>query len=148
MNLIDQINQHKYLELDELGEPDENVLRIVVSEAIVSEETEDLNTGYTIISGLHPIISDETCCSYEFIFDHYVAYAVLNFSYADGDPNDPNNGLLLRTYPTSEFLDYVRQTTIATEVYPGRFVHYKIVCLRHVIEVASVSEPLIAQIVL
>lgn len=141
MNLIDQINQHQHTYVEELTEPDENLLRIVIAEAIVGDEPEDLDIGGTVLSGCKPIYSDESCCRYEVIFDHYVAYSVLNESYANGDPNDPQLGRAFRTYTSSMFLDYVSKATFATNLYPGQFKHYEIVCLDHVIDIASVNEP-------
>lgn len=141
MNLIEQINQHRHTYVEELTEPGENLLRIVIAEAIVGDEPEDLDIGGTVLSGCRPIYSDESCCRYEVIFDHYVVYSVLNESYADGDPNDPSMGLAFRTYTNSVFLDYVSKATFATDVYPGKFTHYEIVGLDHVIDIASVNEP-------
>lgn len=145
MNLIDQINRHRNLYLDELGEINENVLRIVVSEAVASKDTEDLVIGNTTISGRR-IVSDEACASYEFVFDQYIAYTVFNESYTYGDPNDPNIGLLFRTYANSLFLDFVRQATFATDDFPGKLTHYEIVCLDHIIDVAAVANPSITLI--
>ncbi len=42
MNLVDQINQHTYLFLTEIGEPEDNVLRLVIEEARASGEPEDM----------------------------------------------------------------------------------------------------------
>lgn len=145
VTLIDQINRHKYLYLDELGEPRENELRMVVSKAIASDETENLELGNTRLSG-RPIISNESSSRYEIIFDSYIAYTVLTESYVAGDPNDPNIGLLFRSYSNSVFLDYVSKATFATDEFPGIFTHYEIVCLNHIIEVASVTEPKVSRI--
>ena len=141
MNLIEQINRHKYLYLAEIGEPSDNVLRLVIEQATTSVEEHNLEIGETIISGLRNIISDETCFVYEIIFESYIAYSVLNESYARVDESEIFTGNLLRLYSKSNFLDYLKLATFAAEDYPGKFEHYEIVGLNHVIEVASVDNP-------
>jgi len=141
MNLVEQINQHRYIYLTEIGEPDVNVLRIVIAEAKVSGETEEIDLGAAKITGAYPIVSDETCNSYEIIFASYIAYAVLNESYAGVDEYEKYTGRYFRVYSQSHFLDYVRVATFASEDYPGKFAHYEVACLDHIVEVVSVSEP-------
>ena len=141
MNLIEQINQHRYIYLTEIGEPDVNVLRIVIEEAKVSSETEDIDLGTAKITDVHPIISDETCFAYEVIFGSYIAYAVLNESYASVDEYEKYTGRFFRVYSKSHFLDYIGAATFATEDYPGKFTHYEIACLDHVVEVITIDEP-------
>jgi hypothetical protein len=141
MNLIEQINQHRYIYLTNIGEPDVNVLRIVIEEAKVSGETKDIDLGTAKLTDVHPIISDETCSAYEIVFGSYVAYAVLNESYASVDEYEKYTGRYFRVYSKSHFIDYVRAATFATEDYPGKFTHYEIACLDHIVEVVSVDEP-------
>ena len=80
MNLIEQINNHKYLYLTEIGEPEDNVLRLVIEQARTGDEERDVTVGETTFSGLRDIISDEFCFAYEIIFESYIAYSVLNRS--------------------------------------------------------------------
>ena len=141
MNLIEQINQHRYIYLTEIGEPDVNVLRIAIEEAKVSGETEDIDLGTAKITDVHLIISDETCYSYEIIFGSYIAYAVLNESYASVDESEKFTGRNFRVYSKSNFLDYIRAATFASEDCPGKFTQYEIACLDHIVEVVSVDEP-------
>jgi transposase-like protein len=141
MNLIEQIEHHKYLYLTEIGEPDINVLRIVIEEAKASGETRDVKVDSTKISDCRPIISDETCQKYEIVFGSYVAYCVRNESYTVMDESEKFTGRLFNIYSKSHFLDYVRAATIASEEYPGKFVHYGINCLDHIVDVVSVDEP-------
>lgn len=141
MSLIEQINQHRYIYLTEIGETDVNVLRLVIEEAKISGETEDIDVGTAKLTDVHPIIADETCCAYEVIFGSYVAYTVLNESYAGVDESGQYTGRYFRVYSKSNFLDYVRAATFASEDYPGKFTHYEIACLDHIVEVVSVDEP-------
>lgn len=45
MDLLEQIDQHKYLWLAAIGEPKDNVLRLVIAEARASDTVEDLQIG-------------------------------------------------------------------------------------------------------
>jgi hypothetical protein len=141
MNLIEQINQHRYIYLTEIGEPEVNVLRIVIEEARVSGKAENIEFGTAKITDVHPISSARTCYSYEIIFGSYIVYAVRNESYVSADEYEKFTGRYFRVYSQSRFLDYIRVSTFASEDYPGKFTHYEIACLDHVVEVVSVSEP-------
>lgn len=143
MNLIEQINNHKYLYLTDIGEPSDNILRLVIEQATTSDEEHDMKIGETMISGLRDIVSDERCFAYEIIFESYIAYSVLNESYTQVDESEIFTGNLFRIYSKSNFLDYLKLATIATEDYPGKFEHYEIVALNHVVEIASTNSPLI-----
>lgn len=81
----------------------------------------------------------------ELTWKHYVAYAVRNESYAmadDGAPTSlPVSQLVERR--KSAFLDFLRRTTIASNEFPGPLRHWELVCLNHVIDVVSTSEPVI-----
>lgn len=144
MNLIEQIDKHEYLYLTEIGEPDVNVLRIVIEEAQTSrDETRTLQFGSRKISDLRPIVSGDTCLRYEIVFGSYVSYCVRNESYVVLDQSEVFTGRLFNIYSRSHFLDYVRAATIASEDYPGKFIHYGINCLDHILDVVSVDEPAI-----
>ena len=141
MNLIEQIDQQEYIYLREIGEPDANVLRIVIEGARTSNETDDLDLGEAKMSEYLPIVSDETCDRFEVVFRSYIAYAVLNESYASVDGSEQYTGKYFRVYSKSHFLDYLRLASFATDDYPGRSAHYEVACLDHIVEVVSVDEP-------
>jgi hypothetical protein len=121
MNLIQQIDRQEWLYFREIAEPDINVLRIVIQGAKTSNETYDLDLGKAQIKDVHPIVSDETCDAYEIVFRTYIAYAVLNESYASIDESEESTGKYFRVYSKSRFLDYLRSASFATEDYPGKF---------------------------
>ncbi|MGI8788484.1 MAG: hypothetical protein ACR2HG_12065 [Pyrinomonadaceae bacterium] len=147
MNVIEQINSHKYLFLTEIGEPEENVLRIVIEEGKLSEPTKEENITESnealksIIAGSREIMSDESCYLYEIVFDTYIAYSVRNESYAIPEDSSEFSGGFFGTYSKSSFLDYLKISTFATEDYPGKFVHYGLSVFRYFIDIASVYEP-------
>lgn len=144
MNLVEQIDSHEYLYLVEVSEPDVNVLRVVIDEARASKtETRDLEVGSVKLSKLQPIVSEESSHRYEIVFGSYVAYSIRNESYVVMDKSEVFTGRLFNIYSRSHFLDYVRASTIASNNYPGPFVHYGINCLDHIVDVVSIDEPAI-----
>ena len=105
--------------------PDVNVLRIVIDEAKASNtETRELEVGDVRLSELRPIVSNDTCYRYEVFFGSYVAYNIRNESYVVMDNGEMFRGRLFNVYSRSHFLDYVRGSTIASNVYPGPFAHH------------------------
>src|SRR5437016_11627467 len=141
MELASQIDSHKYLYLTQINEPEDNVLRLVIEEARVDRGTDDIKIGETTITEYGPIVSDEDCFAYELIFASYIAYSVRNESYTVWDESEKWTGQVFRVYSKSYFLDYIRASTIASEDYPGPYTHYEVVCLNHIIDIASVQEP-------
>ena len=104
-------------------------------------EAETVNVGAAKITDVHHIVSDETCCAYDIIFGSYVAYAVLNESFASVDEYEEYSGRFFRTYSKSRFLDYVRRASFASDDYPGKSTHYEVACLDHIVDVVSVDAP-------
>jgi hypothetical protein len=141
MELVEQINEHAYLYLAEIGEPEDNVLRLVIEEARAGGEPMEVKIGDALLSGARPIVSDDTCYAYEVLFGSYVAYSVRNESYTPEDRSEEYTGRLFRLYSKSHFLDYVRAATFASDEYPGKLSHYEIVCENHILDVVSAGEP-------
>lgn len=139
MNLREQIDSHEYLYLWEIGEPEVNVLRIVVDEARTSKNG-DVEIPETPFVG-KPIVSDESCRRYEITFRSYVAYAVLNESFAKVDDYEQYTGRYFRVYSKSHFVNYLGVATFASDEDPGKSTHYEIACLDHIVEVVSADEP-------
>ena len=141
MDLIEQIDRHTYLYLTEIGEPEDNVLRLVIEEARASAEPEDMKIGDVTLSGARSIVSDESCYAYELLFGSYVAYSVRNESYVTPDKSEEFTGRLFCVYSKSHFLDYARVATFASDDHPGKLSHYGINCLNHTVDVVCVGEP-------
>jgi hypothetical protein len=143
MSVIDDINAHRYLYLTHLEEPEDNVLRLIVTEGRVdtTSKPEGMEGLGRLATDSRPIVADELCAAYEVRFEQYIAYAVLNESFTVRDDAEKFEGKLFRTYSESKFLTYVRTATIASDDYPGPFTHYGIVCLNHIIDVTSSDAP-------
>ena len=141
MDFVDQINEHQYLFLADIGEPDDNVLRLVIGEARASDVVEDLVIGDVTIPDTRRITSDELCFAYEIVFDSYVAYSVRNESFTPEDKSEEFTGRLFRKYTKSRFRDYVSAATLATDDFPGKLSHYELVCENHIVDIVSFKEP-------
>jgi hypothetical protein len=129
--------------VSEISEPEQNVLRLVLQEAEVSSETVSHNIGGAVIENLHPIRSTERSRTFELTWKQYVAYSVTNESFAlpDDSFEVKASGRLFRTYSKSHFLEFVSRSTIATERYPGPYMHFCVVSECHAIDVISTRLP-------
>ncbi len=139
--MVKNINTAKYLYLDKISEENELELRIYVNEAVSDSSQCETVEG---IEGCFPIITNETCARYELVFENYVGYSVRNESYTSMDSKEKFKGNLFRLYTNSRFLDYIRSSSIAPDVLATRLKHYEIVCLSHVIDVATEHIPAIS----
>jgi len=133
---------HRRFYLEEIGEPSDNVLRMVVIEAGAQGPAQSTPVGEAV-----PILPLPDAVPLELVWEHYIAYAVRNESYARTDDgatwSSPASQLVERR--NSAFLDFVRKTTIATDEFPGLLRHWELNCLDHVVDVVSTSDPVIAQ---
>ena len=142
--LHSEIDSCKYLYLREIGEPRDNRLRVVVEEADASPFAESRKIAGAALTELHPIESGENSRLFEIIWENYIAYDVMNESYARvGDYDVVQSGKLMKIYSRSHFLDYLALASIASEGYPGPFMHYGLICLNHVVDVACPNPPTI-----
>jgi hypothetical protein len=138
MDVLDQINTHKYLYLDRLYEEKDLELCVVVDEAkILGGEPKAVENA----SQYGAIASDYTCKKYKIIFKNYAAYLVTNEIVARGDNDEGFTGKLLRTYSKSKFLEYVASTTNGAIDVLGPCTHYEVVTLNQIIDVAATREP-------
>jgi hypothetical protein len=136
-----QVDNCAYLNLREICEPEENSLRLVVEEMRVGDITEDLVVGSVNLGPTRRIEHTEACRVFEISWNTYIAYCVVNESYALGDKADVSEGRRFRVYSKSRFLDYVRKDTFGDDQYPGPSKHIGISCENHIVNVISVSEP-------
>ena len=128
--------------LQEIGEPQENVLRVVLVEVERRDAAESMEVGGTIINDLHRVQATERSRAFELIWNQYIVYAVTNESF--GSPNGEetkDSWRLLRRYSQSPFLDYVVRTTVATKEYPGPYTHVRVLSENHIVDVVSTVFP-------
>ena len=145
------LDDAKHLYLRDICEPRDNALRLVVQEAVVNyakagshleangfaaEVLQETGT----LENAHPIESTGACRTFELRWNHYVAYLVTEEcvggcgEYAD----EVYRGKLLRRYSKSHFLEHLARDTGG---HNGVLQHYKLICLNHLIDVASEEPP-------
>jgi hypothetical protein len=141
--LFADINSCPYLFLREMSEPEENSLRLLIEEGIVSAEATPIEVAGVVIEGGHRITSTENARLFEIYWDQYIAYGVRNESYVIGgdDSERFELGNLARIYSKSNFLDYMRKATFASDEHPGPALHIEIICQSHIIDVLSIAVP-------
>lgn len=145
------LNDAKHLYLRDICEPRDNSLRLVVQEAVVNYAKAGPQPGAEgfpsrilretgISENAHPIQSTDTCRTFELCWKHYVAYLVTEEcvggcgKYTD----EAYAGKLLRRYSKSHFLEHLARDT-GGHMRPLQ--HYKLICLNHLIDVASEEPP-------
>jgi hypothetical protein len=91
----------------------------------------------------YPVKIDDSCATFQLEWSNYVLYQVLNESYGmPADPSEIYQGKLARRYTASKLLQFTLDTTIARDDYPGKLLHYEVICETHVINVICVAPPL------
>jgi hypothetical protein len=143
--IISLLNQAKYLYLRHISEPEENSLLLLVQEAIADRSEMELAPDPSsplaeIRKGASPIKSVEGCKTFELRWPRYVAYLVTEelVGSAGSDEDEVYTGNLLRVYTQSHFLDHLSRDT---GVHIEPILHYKVICLNHLIDVASYGPP-------
>lgn len=136
----------KDIYLEQIFEPEENTLRLLFSRSRTSETPETITIGEIEIEDTYSIDVDETLPFIQMDFEWYIGYSVRNESYTSWDDYEKFEGKIFKIYSKSRYLDFIKVGTFASEDYPGPFKHYGISCLNHVVDVASVSEPIIKEV--
>ena len=140
--MIDQLDKCKWLYLRSIDEPRDNSLRLVIEEARSGDELQNLEMLPDVSFGpSRSIEHDDACRVFEVVWDSYIMYSVTNESYDRADEPRTFTGQLVRHYSASSFLEYVARSTFATDDYPGPHKHIAVLCLNHIINVASMNEP-------
>src|ERR1700722_10097086 len=145
---IRQLNSVRYVRLHEISEPDKsafNSLRIVVDEAIVNMAAvavSDRPELAALLAGAHPIESVEGGKTIQLSWKHYLAYLVTEELVGSNAPNgyadEVYTGKILRIYTKSHFLDHIMRDTGG---HIQEVLHYKLICLDHLIDVVSYHPP-------
>jgi hypothetical protein len=147
---MEEIDSCKYLYLASLGEPDEGGLKLVVHEARVGGAvdknvlaTESLPEVRSLLQQCNTIVHEPGCRVITLYWPSFIAYAVENESFACNDEAAESTGRLFRLHTKSAYLDYLSKATFASADFPGPFKHWSVLCLDHIINVASTDEPAI-----
>ena len=141
------IDACRWVFLREIGEPQDNSLRIVIEEAKADGPPKDIGILQgNVISGTRPIESDASSRAFALLWPSHVAYAVRNEAFCMLDGEELWEGRLFCLYSKSHFLDYVARATFASADYPGSLRHWGINCLNHIVDVVSAADPQIWEI--
>lgn len=145
---IGQLNSVRYVDLREISEPNKRVfnsLRIVVEEAVVNEApvvVSDRPELANLMAGAHAIESVEGCKMFSLSWKHYLAYLVteelVGSNTLSGYADEVYTGKILRVYTRFHFLDHVMRDTGG---HIQDILHYKLICLNHLIDVVSYDPP-------
>ncbi|MDB5707614.1 MAG: hypothetical protein JWN66_4730 [Sphingomonas bacterium] len=131
--------------MTEIGEPEENTLRVVVTEGELGDLT-SVDMAGTEISGARPIEMGPDSRKFEFYWDSYIAYVVRNESYWKKETGEAEFSSHFYSRTTSAFLDYVAATTFASEDYPGPMTHWALDTLNHCLAVVGIEAPRLRQL--
>lgn len=150
-HLTDIFAECKYLYLDKLFEPAENQLAMRVLEATDGGpvppailDAESLEAVKVILARAKAIEHCTGCRIFDITWRSYVGYSVLDESFALPEPNTSIGiGRLFVEYQSSTYLNYLKRASWACADYPGPYRHWAALCLNHIVDVASVDEPII-----
>jgi len=145
IDLFDEINNSKHLYFIDLSEPEVNRLSIAVKEATISEQEEDIIIQNKNIGPAKRILFDGPGKVYEFYFQTYAAYCIINESFSMFQDHEERIGRVFCIYSKSNYLDYIRNSTIVEYIRDGDLKHYAINCLDHTIYIASMVEPIVTR---
>ena len=148
VDFFDEINELEYLYLTSVTEPSDNQLIIKIKAATVSNEEEDLFIDEKNLGPVRAISSDGSGSEYELFFKSYGSYSITNESFTALNKNDERIGRLFCVYSKSNYLDYIRETTLVnyTYDYNNTLGHYALNCLNHIVDIVSMDEPVIRRI--
>lgn len=124
--MFEELNNHKYLDLLEIGETYEWDFRLVIAEAGTVEDSPTVTPEEEPNDKIRILLNDSKAIEvavssklYEMMFNDYITYSVANEKYANADEAEEYEGNLARIYSKSAFLDYVANSTFATSDYRG-----------------------------
>ena len=136
---IEDIESCRSLFLLDLRESENNSLLLVVGESsLAPPEVDDPPP----VPGARRVAHPRDGRVFEIVWESYVAYSVVNESFATYSDEPEREGRLLVRFTGSRFLDYISARTWDDERAPRR--HWQINCENHAIDIVSTEEPIIS----
>ena len=136
----------EYLFLSEIEELDNNGLRLVVAEGRRAGKSRPIRVGDAVIPGGTRIDVTDESAAFEVVWNKYVAYSVMNESFAAVDEQERFTGNRIRLYTKSRFMDYVARASFACDEYPGPTQHIALVCENHIVDVIAAMRPAVQRL--
>jgi hypothetical protein len=139
---FEELNNCEYLFLEELVEPETNTLRIRVIEGRASKVAVPIEVAGQSLGDGFPVKMDASSARFELTWNSYILYQVINESFGRREASE--DGILgssASVYRSSSLLDYVFRSSDASDEYPGKLLHFRVVCSDHVIDVISTDRP-------
>lgn len=146
MESFDEINALYSLFLVKIEEPEENRLLITVKASTVSEQREDIIISGKNIGKGRRVERNGPGTEYEIYFDTYASYGVTNESFKTFEKEAVRSGRLFCIYSKSSYLEYIRNNTIVAHIRDGELKHFAINCEMHIVDITSMSDPVIKKI--
>lgn len=137
----EEMNDCGDLDLVSVTEPGLLSLRLIIAELTPSMRSD---TPPPPVEGAHLIEHGSRDRLFEVRWSHYVSYSILNESYSRWDDGEEFQGKSFRLYSKSHYLDYLKTIPMIQILAPSHH-HWRIVCVNHIIDVASEREPSIAR---
>lgn len=155
MSLIDQINSHYGLFLNNLIQVSDVDLVLLLSEARINpDEIKEMKfnegTEHFVSLDLNPIQSDEMCKRYKITFRNFIVYQVIDESWIEYDGKEVFVGNLIREFADSRFLEHAGKhfNLGPYKDFIGRkYRHFQIPCLNHIVDILGPDEPSVEEIV-
>ena len=144
LELFSEMNSCKYLYLDGFYEPEENELQLQIVEADSGFRKQDIMIGHKNIEGVSPIETMPGMKRFDITFEVYIGFAITNESYAANAEDEEYRGNLARIYTKSRYLEFISNSTIASDIHPGPYRHYAFCCQNHAIDIVSCHSPLLS----
>jgi hypothetical protein len=145
--LTAEIDSCKYLFLRDLSEPGDNTLRLLIEEASPRPEAKSHVISGVNVKEAHRVESNDQSRLFEVMWTHYVAFSVVDESYAQIDRTEEIvSGRKFQILTKSQFIDYLSRATLATDEYPGPMTHCRITCENQIVDVVATVMPTILRL--
>jgi hypothetical protein len=148
----DRLNDCQYLYLETFGRGARGLdlcVELIEARSQPAIEAAGNDIVENILGPRSPIMPDESSARFTLVFENYLAFSIINESYAQGDGERSaeapagKTAKRIDTYAKSHFRDYVSAVTFATDAFPGPQRHFEISCLDHILNVICRDNPTI-----
>ena len=116
-------------------------LQIYVVEGIRSAEPQKLQIASVDLGEGYSTDVNEESRHFLVVFEHVLAYQVLNESYTTRDEYEIRTNGVLSRYERSHYLDFIRSATLIDSLRANAYTHFALTLQDDIIDVIAESEP-------